>query len=225
LVATTFIHIKELQNPHKKYYLIWERFPETRDFQSSYSFIILGFIANQQKMNWAGIKIFTCGILYLICRNNTLTNYDIKTAFLLFTFGILANSFLIMGIRKFEETYLTFYRSAPVKLSRRFFDHCFIYGMLLLPEIITLILLVPVKLHVIDALSFLLSSYGLVLLMNSITFTQDFSMKEYLKVLFLFYFVQYLFLLTIGLLAGSVLFIIAAVFIFWTSYYKFEKAN
>ena len=48
--VATIIHVRELQNPHKKYYLIWERIPETRDFQSSYPFIILGFIATQQKI-------------------------------------------------------------------------------------------------------------------------------------------------------------------------------
>ena len=223
-MAAAFIHIAELQNPHKKYFLIWERIPETKDFQSSYPFIILGFIAKQQKLNWAGIKIFTCGILYLICRNNTPDHYEIKTAFLLFSFGILANSFLIMAIRKFEETYLAFYRGAPVKLSKRYFDYCFTYVIILLPEIVTLILMVPVKLHVMDALGFLLSSYGLALLMNSITFARDFSMKEYLKVLFLFYFIQYFFLMTIGLFASSILFFITSALIFRTGYYKFERA-
>jgi hypothetical protein len=224
-IAATFIHMLELQNPHKKYYLIWERIPETRDFQSSYPFILLGFIANQQKLNWVGVKVFTCATVYFIGRNNTLINYDIKTAFLLFCFGVLANSFLILAIRKFEETYLAFYRAAPVKLLKRYFDYCFTYIILLLPEIITLILMVPVKLHVADAIGFILSSYGLVLLMSSITFAQDFKMKEYLKILLLIYFVQYFFLMTIGLFAGSILFVIAAVLIFWTGYYKFERVN
>jgi len=78
-------------------------------------------------MIWAGVKLFTCGALYLIALNNTVTDYDTSMVFLFLNFGILANGVLIYRIREFKETYVRF----------------------------TARILVPVYLHYTDAINFM----------------------------------------------------------------------
>ncbi len=222
-LTATFLHLGLLHNPNKDKNYQWETIKQFNKFHSFYSFIVLGFVANYQKLPWLGIKIVTCGVLYLITRNNTLTDYDTKPAFLFFSFCILANSILVFRIREFEETYLAFYRGVPVTLLKRFSQYCLVYSVLLVPEFITLSLLVPIQLHPSDALRFSLCGYSLIMLLNSITFAQDFSMKEYLKIIFLFFFIQYILLLSFGLIASFLLFSVVAVFVFWAGYFRFER--
>ena len=196
-----------------------------KKLSSTYPFVLLQFIANKQILLWTGIKVFTCGILYLIARNNTLVDYDSKMVYLFFSFGVLANAVVIHRLREFEERYLSFYRGVPVTLIRRLYQYFFVYGILLVPELTTLILLMPVHLHLSDALNFFLGSYSFVLLMNSVTFAGDYSMKEFLKIILLFFFVQYIFLMTVGLLALYALFFSIAVLLFWARYFKWEQLD
>ncbi len=189
----------------------------------SYHVMLLEFVASKQKMIWAGVKLFTCGVLYLIARNNTVTDYDAGMAFLFFNFGILANGVLIYRIREFEETYVSFYRGLPVSLMKRFLQYSFIYFIFLIPEFVTAGILVPVYLHYTDAINFMLCSFSLLLLMNSITFLADFEMKEYIKILFSIFCVQCIFLITTGFVFLYLLLFIAAITIFLKSYYTFER--
>ena len=88
----------------------------------TYQVILLRFISNKQKIMWIGIKVFTCGILYLVARNNSSAEYDAQFAFMFFNFGILANGVIIYRIREFEESYLLSYRGLPITLLKRFLE-------------------------------------------------------------------------------------------------------
>lgn len=171
---------------------------------------------------WLGIKIFTCIVLYGTARNNTITQYDPGTVFWLFNFGIFANGIIVYRIRAFEERYLSFYRGEAVPLFKRFLEYSLVYFILLIPEFIIIGKLIPVHLHYRDALNFALCSYGLVLLMNSITFLRRCSMKTYLKIVLLIACIQFLFLIFGALTLLYVLFFILAITFFVIGYYRFE---
>lgn len=189
---------------------------------SSYSIVLIRFVAGEQKMIWTAVKVFTCGIFYLIARNNTMTDYDSETVFLFFNFGILANGALLYRIRTFEETFLSFYRGLPVSLIKRFLHYLFVCFIFLIPEFITAAVLVPVHLHYADAVSFILCGLSLLLLMNSITFVQDFKMKDYIKILLSVFCIQCICLMTVGFVFLYLLFFVLAVVFFLHGYYKFE---
>lgn len=216
-------HVYVLNNLYKKPVLPRIKVKGWLELSSAYPVILLRFVANQQKIMWIGLKVFTCSLLYLIARNNTLSSSDIHLTFLFFNFGVFANGVLVFRIREFEETYLTFYRGVPVSLLKRLLEYALVYFILLLPEFITAGLLAPVHLQYSDAIQFSLCGYSLLLLMNSITFLQSFSAKEYLPVLLLIFSIQYIFLMAVGLTFLYLLLLVFAIVLFLRGYYKGER--
>lgn len=213
-------HVYRLNNLHKNILFPWKNIPPFSVIPISYTFVLLGFIARKQRALWAGIKIFTCGVLYLIARNNSTADYDISLPFLFFNFGILANGIVIYRIRQFELDYLSFYRGLPVSLLKRFVQYSLLYLALLIPEFITSALLAPVHLHYYDAISFSLSSFSLLLFINTICQLQHFSRKEFAAILLLLFAAQYVFMLVAGLTALYVFFTVVSMAIFFANYYK-----
>lgn len=221
IIGTAILHTRVLLNPHTPGFLS-RNFDPWQKTQQSYSIMILRFIAAKQKMIWMGIQIFTCGIVYLIARNNTNDYYDISFPFLFFNFGILANSILIYRIRAFENTYLGFYPGLPVSKAKRFFQTAWVYFIILIPEYLILILLVPVHIKYFDAVYFMISAFSLLLLMNSITFWRGLNLKTYLKIIFFIFCIELILILTFGFIFLFFVLLLAAIFIFKKEYYRFE---
>ena len=217
------LHIRQLDKLNKK---ITPGLPEkiiVSILPVSYVVFILRYIGGKQKLIWLAIKIFTCGILYLYASNTTFQYQDIPFAFLLFNFGILANGVLINRIRDHEETYLSFYRGLPVSITTRMLQYGLIYLVVLLPEIITACILAPQHLHYTDAWAFMTAGYGVLLLLTSISFLRHFNKKDYFKVIVVIFFVEYALLITAGVTALAVIFLLLSVFIFLRNYYRFEE--
>jgi len=190
---------------------------------SAYPMMLLRYVAYRQKLIWLGLKLFTCGILYLTALNNGLGYYETTTLFLFFNFGIFVNGMLVHSLREFEESYLLFYRGLPVPLPKRLAEYSLVYLVLLLPEIVTAGVLTPVHLHYRDAVVFVLNALGLVLLMNGISFLRHFGRREYGIVLLMIFSVQYIFMGFIGLVPLCVVVFVAAIVSFLAGYYRFER--
>ena len=216
-------HVRVLSQPYKTEALLWPRLKGKIRWLSSYPLILISYVANDHKAIWIGVKIYTCGVLYLIARYNTTTDYDTLMAFLFFNFGIYTNGVLVYLIRQWEETYLSFYRSLPLSPVHKFLHYAFVYFILLIPEFITAFWLSPIHLHYGDAVSFSLCAYSLLLLMNSLLFLADFSTKEFAIVLLGVFCVQYILLPTAGSISMYVLFFFAAIVFFFQFYHRFEK--
>ncbi|MGC4035641.1 MAG: hypothetical protein QM764_06735, partial [Chitinophagaceae bacterium] len=222
-IVPTILHFKQLNAISNKPFFVFPALLKQFRFPINYPLICLRFIFRDQLTVWSGIKVYTCGILYLMVRNNTQTDYEIATVFFFFIFGILANCILISRLRSFEETYFPAYRSLSIKFSRRYSEYAIIYLITLLPEIFTAIRLTPAHLHVSDAIQFLLCGYSTVLLMHSIQLRQNAAMKEFLKILLLLLFMQYFFFMAGAINVLSILSLVGSVFFFLTGYYRFEK--
>ena len=116
-----------------------------------------------------GLKLFTCGIIYLISRNSLIAEPDeIGLLFIFFNFGILANGVIIYRVREFEQTTLLFYRGLPISYLKRFFNYSLLYFILLMPEFITLIMLEPKHIESTTMIQFALCSYSLLSLLSEI---------------------------------------------------------
>ncbi len=220
-ISSSTWHVHVLDSLHKREVFSLQNVTGKLKSSSSYPAILIQYIIDEHKVIWISVKVFTCGVLYLILHHNSSLNYDTIIAFLFFNFGIHANSVLLYNIRRFEETYLPFYRSLPITILRRWLQYLLVYFIVLLPEFITIFLLSPTHLYYTDAVSFFLCAYSLLLLINSISFLTDFSTKEYVIVLLSVFCVQYIVLITAGYIFLYLLFFIAAVF-FFKNYYRFE---
>lgn len=216
-------HVHCLNSPHKRIAFPWQSLRGPARLPSFYPFVLIRFVVRKQKMSWLGVKVFTCGILYIIAKNNRLTPSDMGTVFLFFNFGIIGNGIILHRIREFEETQLRFYRGAPVSLLKRFLQYSLLYFILLIPEFVTAGILAPDYLPYNDAINFALCGYSLLLLMNTITFLQDFSMRDYLKIILLVFSMQYIFIVTELLNFLYLFFFILSLALFLLSYYKFER--
>ena len=191
-----------------------------------YQAILVKFVVTKQKTLWVGLKLFTCGIIYLISRNGLISEPDeIGLLFIFISFGILANGVIVYRVREFEQTNLSFYRGLPISYLKRFINYSILYFILLIPEFISLIMLVPKHLEFATAILFALCSYSLLLLMNSITFIQNLAMKDFLKILLLTFCIQVVFLNTMGLTFLYLLSFILAILFFVNNYYKFERTD
>lgn len=190
----------------------------------AYLLILVQFVATEQKKLWIGLKLYSCGIVYLISRNEFIKDSDeVGQLFIFFNFGILAHAVLIYRIRAFEQENLLFYRGLAVSLLKRFSEYALLYLFLLVPEIITLLMLSPEHLEITTAVCFALCGYGLLLLLNSITFIRYFPMNDFLKILLLIFCIQLLFLNTVGLVSFCLSCFILAVVFFVMRYYQFER--
>ncbi len=224
-IITTALHVRQLDNLNKRFELPFLKIPAWLNLSSSYPFTLTRFVAINQINIWIGIKIFTCCILYLIARNNNAVDHDTSMAFLFYSFGILANGVLIFRIRAFEEIYLSFYRALPISLIKRFSQYAFLYFILLIPEFITILTLMPVHIQCKDALNFILCGFSLSLLMNSFTFLENFKMKEYVVLLLATFCIECILLMTVGFVFLYLTFFALSVTIFLKRYYKFEQST
>lgn len=222
-IIAAALHVYLLDDKDKRTIFSLQKVTRKFSLPPFYYFTLVRFVTYKQKMIWTAVKIFTCGVLYLIALNNTVDDYDESMVFLFFNFGMLAHAILIYRIREFEETYVSFYRGLPVSLIKRFLQYSLIYFIFLIPEFVTVTVLVPVHLHYADAINFMLCSLSLLLLMNSLTFLEDFKMKEYIKILLSVFCMQCIFLMTVGFVFLYLFLFTAAIAIFITSYYKFER--
>lgn len=223
-VIATALHVQQLDNLNKRFKWPLQKIIEKLKLSSSYQFTLIRFVAIKQINIWIGIKVFTCGILYLIARNNNAVDHDISMAFLFYSFGILANGVLIFRIRAFEEIYLSFYRTLPISLMKRFLQYSFLYFIFLIPEFITTLSLMPVHLQYKDAINFILCGFSLSLLMNSLTFLENFRIKDFILLLFAIFCIECIFLVTVGFSFLYLTFFTLAITIFLKRYYKFEQS-
>ena len=221
-VLAAALFVLKLNNPGKRVVFFWQKLRFV--LPASYATILIQFVIYNQKIIWVSIKFFTCILLYLIARNNIASDSDTSFAFLFFNFGILSNSILIFRIRQFEERYINFYRQLPISLVQRFLQYTLFYFIFLVPEFVVLRALAPAHLSCADTTDFGLCAYSLLLLMNSLTFFQNFSMKEYVIILFMIFCVQLIFLLFGTLTFLSLLFFVVAILMFLKGYYDFERS-
>lgn len=224
LVGASAGHLRELNNQGNKKTFLRSRLG-LRTSLSNYPLIIIQYIFRHHKLTWLAIKLFTCGILYVVVRNNTLTERDIKALFLFYSFGIIANAIIIYKARKFEEVYVSFYRSLPVYSLKRLLQYALVVATLLVPEFATCYTLAPLYLPYHYAIGFSLSAFGLLLLLNSVTFIRAFNAKEFIKIAMIIFCMQYIIIMSAGFPALYLLLFVLSSWLFFINYLHFEPAN
>ena len=192
--------------------------------QQSYGKFLIRYVLSTRKVLLVVIKLYSCGVLYLILRGNAPDRYDLQMVLLFYSFGLLGHGVLIHLMKGMEAARLDFYRGMAVSLWGRFIQYGWFYLILLIPEILTIASLTPGSLRYPDAVLLVLWSYSILLLLNSLHLYSFSRMMDYLKVIGCIFFVIYL-----GVLMGiwvwlTLLFLSLAVAIFFGRYYS-PRAN
>jgi len=223
LILPAVWHVHQLDNLHQKK-TFSPHILKSKNI-AAYHFILFRFILKKQTIIWLGIKIFTCGLVYLIARNNNPNDYDITMSLLFYIFGILANTILIFKIRTFEDAHLSFYKGLPVSLAKRYAQYLLLYFLLLIPEFIIISLLIPQHFTPKDGVGLMLFGFGLLLLINAITFLTDLKLREYVKMLFFIFCFVWLAIVSAGIIFLCVFLFIISAIIFYIYYYTAERDN
>ncbi|MBS1659592.1 MAG: hypothetical protein JST68_00935 [Bacteroidetes bacterium] len=184
-----------------------------------YWWILLRQLLQEEKALLAGLKLFGCSILYLLLRDDT----DLRMPLLFFYLAILGHGALLYRCRLWEDTRLSFYRTLPVSLPARFGQYCACYFLLLLPEISVLIRLTPSPVAFRDVLTFILTGYGLLLLLNSLLITAHYTSRQFLQLCLCIFGILYCCVLGKCLLALSGLLLVTATILFFRGYARYEK--
>jgi hypothetical protein len=221
-LTSAYWNLSVLENPGQNNRMtITSSFFKVR--RTPYWTIFFRYVLRDKMLLFTGIKIYNCVILYLMISNLAETSQDMNMIFLFFSMGIFGHGILIHQLREFEETRLNFYRTVPVPLIKRFLQYALLYFILLIPEFITLTLLIPHFMSWFDGLLVAFFSYGVLLFLNSLLFIRFFKMKNYLKIILGIFLVVYLCILTKSLPPLCLFLLISAMLIFFKRYYRFSR--
>ena len=186
-----------------------------------WSFLARSFLADHKAL-LAGIKLFGCGILYLLLRTQRPDEYDIRMPFLIFGMALFGHGVLIHQLRRMEEQRLLFYRGMPVALFSRWMQYGILYFLVLLPEMVTITWLTPDHIRVKDAFGFALAGYTTLLLLNSCLFIAALQKSDFLKLTFVLFGILYFGVLSDNLIFLSGLFLVSAGSLFFRGYCRWE---
>jgi len=183
---------------------------------------LIRFVTENCKALFLVIKMYSCGVIYLIIAGRNSPGEDLRMVTLFFSFGALGHGVLIHRIKEMENTRLICCRSLPVSLGKRFAQYAWFYFCLYIPEIIVLASLAPNHLYYSEACFFIFFGYSILLLLNSLQLYNFNGMKDYLKVV-----LQLFLVITIAVIPKrvhelSILFFLLSVIIFYRRYYRFE---
>jgi hypothetical protein len=213
----------QLQHPGKRSLILLPRLlPALPDVLYYWKFFIQ-YLFWEQRLLLAGVKIFSCGVLYLSVKTLSGDDYDPRMPSLLFGIGLFGHGVLVYRLRELEEKTLLFYRGLPVSLSRRLAQYGLLYGVVFIPELITIACLTPRPLHYGDAFRLLLSGYGFLLFLNSLLFITPFTIRRFLKIVLGLFLLMY-FAVMGGFLGWLAIFILpGAVALFCWTYYRYNN--
>lgn len=181
------------------------------------------YLLNHRKALLLVIKLYNCGILYLMVSRQLGEVYDLSMILLFYCFGMLGHGVIIHQFRDLEESRLSFYRGLPVSLAGRFIQYGCLYFILFIPEIITISRLTPAYLRPADALLFGFLGYGLLLLLNSLLFIKPFGKKQYLKIVVVIFFILFAGIVTGTMIWLTMLSFLFSVYLFFSRYYRYES--
>jgi hypothetical protein len=182
-----------------------------------WSILFRGLLA-QHKIMLGAVKLFSCGILYLLLKIQTPDDYDIRMPFLVFSVALLGHGIVIYGTRRMEEEKLLFYRGMPLSLFERLLQYMVLYFLVFIPEIITIAWLMPDHIRIKDAFGFVSAGYSTLLLLNSCQFIVSLQRSDLIKLSVGIFGILYFGVLSDNLIFISGLFLLTAGSLFFRGY-------
>ena len=183
---------------------------------------VLKFVFRRQFITLLIVKLLSFGCLYFFVRTEA-SVFEERMLWMLYLTSLIGHSIIVYKNFHFMEAELAFYRNLPVKGLSTLLSLLCVYCILLLPEAWALRALIVSKDNAAEYIWMILTGPSLLLLLNSLLYTEEMKMEEFLKLLFGVWVVFVFFSLSRNhWLLPAICFIFSPI-IFLMSYYKYEK--
>lgn len=183
---------------------------------------LLKFIFNEQFIVLLLLKLITFSCLYFFAKTDAQVFED-RMLWLLYLTSLAGHSILIYRNHHFLETKMLFYRNLPEKPLITLLSLLGIYTIVLIPEIWALKGVAIQQHAVMNYVWMILTGPSLLLLLHCLLYTDDMKMEGFLQLLFGVWIVTLFFSLSSNRWLMPLIFLGMSVFIFFSSYYKYEK--
>ncbi len=184
--------------------------------------VLLRFLFYDSRWLLAGVKVFSCGLLYLLLRLQTPEDYDLRAVYFSYGMALFGHSILLFRCRKLETGRMTWYRALPVTLGKRLGQYGLFWLLLLAPEMLILGWMTPNPIRFIDVLELGISGYSLLVLVSCCQMVIPLRVSDFLKLCLVLFGIWYGCVLGGPLIAMSGFFVAAAVVLFFSGYYRSE---
>lgn len=191
-------------------------------FPSNLFSFLLKFIFNEQFVVLLLLKLVTFSCLYFFAKTDAQVFED-RMLWLVYLTSLAGHSILIYRNHHFLETKMLFYRNLPAKPLTTIFSMLGVYSIVLIPEIWALKGVAIQQHAVMDYIWMILTGPSLLLLLHCLLYTDDMKIEGFLQLLFGVWIVSLFFSLSSARWLMPLIFQGMAVFIFFSSYYKYEK--
>ena len=187
--------------------------------------IPLWFIWKERKQMLLVTKLFSLLLLYGFINLYEPDSPDVRPVLLIMLLIAMAHFTMVAHMRAFEENYLSFSRSLPVSLLKRFFTRLLTYTVLLLPELLFVWKGYPLHFTFFGFAQIFLLTVSILLFYHSVLLMNDIDPDGYFRIVFitgavLFFSILY----NPGILLP--VFITAISFVlFHSHFYTFEKKH
>lgn len=183
---------------------------------------LLKFIFNEQFVVLLLLKSVTFSCLYFFAKTDAQV-FEERMLWLVYLTSLAGHSILIYRNHHFLETKMLFYRNLPTKPLITLLSLLGIYVIVLIPEIWALKGVAIQQHAVMDYIWMILTGPSLLLLLHCLLYTDDMKMEGFLQLLFGVWIVTLFFSLSSNRWLLPLICLGMAVFIFFSSYYKYEK--
>lgn len=220
LLGGAFIILNRINTVHHKkiYFFSWQN---QEKFSTSYFFYLPAYTFYKKKLVFLVIKIAGLFILNTILLVNK-DEFSMREFILSYMILFLLHAPLVYYYVQLSEKELGFLRNLPVRLQKKFIVFALNYSIILLPELLFMLINSSGTISVYAIFMF----YGLgvlqLLLFTSALYAANLKIKEYLKLVFIIYFLTSILLLSQQFLLLLFVESTVAFLLFNSSYYKFE---
>lgn len=183
---------------------------------------LLKFIFAEQFVVLLLLKLISFSCLYFFAKTDARLFED-RMLWLVYLTSLVAHSILIYRNQHFMETKMSFYRNLPIKPLTTLLSLLGVYIIVLLPEIWALKGVAIQQHDVTNYIWMILMGPSLLLLLHCLLYTEDMKMEGFLQLLFGVWIVTLFFSLSANRWLLPLICLGMAVFIFFNSYYRYEK--
>jgi hypothetical protein len=185
-------------------------------------FFLLKYVFTEQFVVLFLLKSATFSCLYFFAKTDTQV-FEGRMLWLLYLTSLVAHSILIYRNQHFMETKMSFLRNLPLKPLKILLSLSGVYLIVLIPEIWALKGVAIQQNAIIEYIWMVLTGPSLLLLLHCLLYTEDMKMEGFLQLLFGVWIVTLFFSLSSNRWLLPVICLGMAVFVFISSYYRYEK--
>ena len=204
-----------------KTFMFFPSWLKTR-YPATFSFILLRYIFTGQFTAVLITKLITFFGLYNLTRLEK-NYFDGRILWLYYISSLAGHCVLVYRNHHFIEKKLVFYRNLPVRRIQTVLSLFIVYFILLLPEFWALKGIITYQQAIVEYGWMLIAGPSTLLLLHCLLYTEDFSMESFLQVVFGLWVVLIFFSLSSWKWMIALVCIVMAIFIFYSSYYRYEK--